>query len=112
MSDSPDGVPMFDKLFRLMVFAMLIATSRGAFRLAVVWLGLRKCLEGFARMPIVTAFDRLPPRLARLTQLSLPGPASERRSAPWPICNGSTCRESIRPRKKNLPRSWGRNVPS
>jgi hypothetical protein len=67
---------MFDKLFRLMVFAMLLATSWGAFRLAVVWLGLRKCLEGFARMPIVTAFDRLPPRLARLTQLSLPGPAS------------------------------------
>jgi hypothetical protein len=76
MSDAPDGVPMFDKLFRLMVFAMLLATSWGAFRLAVVWLGLRKCLEGFARMPIVTAFDRLPPRLARLTQLSLPGPAS------------------------------------
>ena len=76
LSDAPDGVPMFDKLFRLMVFAMLLATSWGAFRLAVVWLGLRKCLEGFARMPIVTAFDRLPPRLARLTQLSLPGPAS------------------------------------
>lgn len=70
---SKDEVPMFDKLFRVTVFAMFLATAWGAFRLAVVWLGLRKCLEGFSRMPVVTAFDRLPPRLARLTRLSLPG---------------------------------------
>jgi len=70
---SANALPMFDKLFRMTVFAMLLATAWGAFRLAVVWLGLRKCLEGFSRMPVVTAFDRLPPRLARLTRLSLPG---------------------------------------
>jgi hypothetical protein len=75
-TSSPDGVPMFDKLFRVTVLAMLFATSWGALRLAAVWIGLRRCLEGFARMPIVTAFDRLPPRLARLTRLSLPGRAS------------------------------------
>ncbi len=76
MTDSENGVPMFDKLFRVTVLAMLLATSWGALRLAAVWMGLRRCLEGFARMPIVTAFDRLPPRLARLTRLSLPGRAS------------------------------------
>jgi hypothetical protein len=70
---SSNEVPMFDKLFRVTVVAMLLATSWGAFRLVVVWLGLRQCLEGFSRMPVVTAFDRLPPRLARLTRLSLPG---------------------------------------
>ena len=73
---SPDQIPMFDKLFRVIVLAMLLATSWGALRLAAVWMGLRRCLEGFARMPVVTAFDRLPPRLARLTRLSLPGRAT------------------------------------
>jgi len=73
---SPDQIPMFDKLFRVTVLAMLLATSWGALRLAAAWMGLRRCLEGFARMPVVTAFDRLPPRLARLTRLSLPGRAT------------------------------------
>jgi hypothetical protein len=63
----------FDLLFRTTVLASMFATAWGAYRLIVVWAGLRECLAGFARMPIVTAFDRLPPRLARLTRLTLPG---------------------------------------
>jgi hypothetical protein len=63
----------FDLLFRATVLASMFATAWGAYRLIVVWAGLRDCLAGFARMPIVTAFDRLPPRVARLTRLTLPG---------------------------------------
>jgi hypothetical protein len=67
------SLPAFDLLFRTTVLASMFATAWGAYRLVVVWAGLRECLAGFARMPIVTAFDRLPPRLARLTRLTLPG---------------------------------------
>lgn len=66
-------LPAFDLLFRGTVLASMFATAWGACRLVVVWAGLRECLTGFSRMPIVTAFDRLPPRMARLTRLTLPG---------------------------------------
>ena len=66
-------LPAFDLLFRAAVLASMFATAWGAYRLLVVWAGLRECLTGFSRMPIVTAFDRLPPRLTRLTRLTLPG---------------------------------------
>jgi hypothetical protein len=62
----------FDVLFRVTVIASMFATAWGALRLVVVWAGLRQCLAGFGRMPLVTAFDRLPPRLSRLTRLTLP----------------------------------------
>ena len=67
------GLPSFDWLFRVSVLASVFATAWGAYRLLVVWAGLRECLQGFSRMPIVSAFGRLPPRLARLTRISLPG---------------------------------------
>ena len=67
------GLPFFDWLFRTIVLASLFATGWGAYRLALVWGGLRDALGGFGAMPIVSAFDRLPPRLARLTRLTLPG---------------------------------------
>jgi hypothetical protein len=70
---SDNSLPTFDVLFRSMVLASMFATAWGAYRLLAVWDGLRQCLAGFSRMPIVTAFDRLPPRLARLTRLTLPG---------------------------------------
>ena len=73
---APGRLPPFDWLFRISVLAMFFATGWAAYRLLVVWQGLRQCLEGFSEMPIVTALDRLPPRLARLTKLSLPGPAT------------------------------------
>jgi hypothetical protein len=67
------GLPAFDWLFRVSVLASMFATAWGAYRLLVVWAGLRECLLGLSRMPIVSAFGRLPPRLARLTRISLPG---------------------------------------
>jgi hypothetical protein len=70
---SKQHVPAFDVLFRAMVVASMFATAWGAYRLIAVWDGLRQCLTGFSRMPIVTAFDRLPARLSRLTRLTLPG---------------------------------------
>jgi hypothetical protein len=70
---SKEQVPAFDVLFRAMVVASMFATAWGAYRLIAVWDGLRQCLTGFSRMPIVTAFDRLPARLSRLTRLTLPG---------------------------------------
>ena len=63
----------FDWLFRITVLAMLFAIAWGAYRLLAVWSGLREVLEVFARMPLIPAFERLPPRLARLTRLTLPG---------------------------------------
>lgn len=66
------GLPSFDWLFRVSVLASVFATAWAAYRLLVVWAGLQECLLGFSRMPIVSAFDRLPPRLARLTRISLP----------------------------------------
>ena len=70
---SKEQVPAFDVMFRAMVLASMFATAWGAYRLIAVWDGLRQCLAGFSRMPIVTAFDRLPARLSRLTRLTLPG---------------------------------------
>jgi hypothetical protein len=70
---SAQHLPAFDVLFRTMVLASMFATAWGAYRLLAVWDGLRQCLVGFSRMPIVTAFDRVPARLARLTRLTLPG---------------------------------------
>jgi hypothetical protein len=70
------GLTSFDWLFRITVMAMLFATAWGAYRLLAVWSGLRDVLEIFARMPIIPAFERLPPRLARLTRLTLPGLAT------------------------------------
>jgi hypothetical protein len=63
----------FDVLFRATVLASMFATAWGAYRLAVVWAGLRQCLSLLAQLPVVTAFQRLPPRVARLTRLTLPG---------------------------------------
>jgi hypothetical protein len=62
----------FDLLFRATVLASMFATAWGAYRMVVVWAGLRECLGGFSRLPIITAFQRLPPRVARLTRLTLP----------------------------------------
>jgi hypothetical protein len=70
---SVNHLASFDLLFRAMVLASMFATAWGAYRLIAVWDGLRQCLRGFSRMPIVTAFDRLPARLSRLTRLTLPG---------------------------------------
>jgi hypothetical protein len=70
---SKEQFPAFDVLFRAMVVASMFATAWGAYRLIAVWDGLRQCLTGFSRMPIVTAFDRMPARLSRLTRLTLPG---------------------------------------
>ena len=63
----------FDVLFRATVIGSMFATAWGAYRLAVVWAGLRECLAGLSRLPILTAFQRLTPRVARLTRLTLPG---------------------------------------
>ncbi len=63
----------FDALFRATVLGSMFATAWGAYRLVVVWAGLRECLAGLSRLPVVTAFQRLPPRVARLTRLTLPG---------------------------------------
>lgn len=65
------GLPAFDILLTTGIVATLIAIPWGVCRLFVTWRALRDHLEEVRGLPLVTAFDRLPPRIARLTGFSV-----------------------------------------
>lgn len=64
----------FEWLLRFGVVALLAATAWGVYRLLTVWEKLRECLDELSELPLLTAFERLPPRISRLTRLSLVSP--------------------------------------
>lgn len=62
---------MFDYLARFSLTAAMSATAWALFRLARIWHDLQKILDDIGRSPRVTAFERLPRRVARLTRLNV-----------------------------------------
>ena len=66
----------FEVLLRFSVVAMLAATVWGVYRLLALWLRLRACLDAVSELPLTTAFERLPPRVSRLTRLAFFSPPS------------------------------------
>jgi hypothetical protein len=63
---------MFDWLLWVSTLSTLFATAWAVYRLHSVWRALRACLGTLQGMPLATAFERLPPRVARLAKLKLP----------------------------------------
>ncbi len=63
----------FDAVYRIGLAGMVAAVGWGVYRLLVVWSGLSRTLRGIAGTPLVTAFERLPQRVARLTRLTFVG---------------------------------------
>ncbi|HEU4557274.1 MAG TPA: hypothetical protein VFS20_05470 [Longimicrobium sp.] len=63
----------FDAVYRLGLAGMVAAIGWGVYRLLVVWSSLSRMLQGIAGTPLVTAFERLPQRVARLTRLTFVG---------------------------------------
>jgi hypothetical protein len=69
-SNAPSQSP-FDIILKLSVIMILAATVWSVARLVTVWMALRKTLRALGASPLVTAFERLPRRIARLTRLTL-----------------------------------------
>ena len=63
---------LFDWLLWASALSTLFATAWAVYRLHSVWRALRHCLGTLQSMPLEPAFDRLPPRVARLAKLKLP----------------------------------------
>jgi hypothetical protein len=61
----------FDVVFRLSILLIFIAAAWGVTRLVMVWRALRVTLNALDASPLITAFERLPRRIARLTRLTL-----------------------------------------
>jgi hypothetical protein len=61
----------FDIVFRLGIFATFAAVVWAISRLVVVWWSLRTILRCVGSTPLVTAFERLPRRISRLTRFTL-----------------------------------------
>jgi hypothetical protein len=68
---SRDRPNAFDLLLRAAVLGTLAATPWAVYRFLAVWSALQSCLRKLGSSPLVEAFDRLPPRIARLTRLTL-----------------------------------------
>src|SRR5260221_6946770 len=71
-------VSMFDVLVRFGVTASLSATAWSVYRTGRVWVALQRTLDELGRMPRMTAFERLPRRIARLTRLNVIRPQAEK----------------------------------
>jgi hypothetical protein len=76
------GIATFDRLYQFVLIALLLVTAWAVYRLVAVWNALRRCLEAVAGTPLVTAFERLPRRIARLTRLNFFGVARSAVVAP------------------------------
>jgi hypothetical protein len=61
----------FDIVFRLSIVMIFVAAAWGLARLVMVWRALRVTLSALDASPLITAFERLPRRIARLTRLTL-----------------------------------------
>jgi hypothetical protein len=67
------GWRAFDTLYRLGLAGVLAVTAWAVYRLLVVWVALRRTLRAVAGTPLLTAFERLPQRVSRLTRLGFIG---------------------------------------
>jgi hypothetical protein len=67
------GLSPFDWLFRTSILASFAAITWAAYRLLAVWRALRHCLAAIRGMPLLSAFERLPPEAARAHLLRTPG---------------------------------------
>jgi hypothetical protein len=76
------GIATFDQLYKFVLIALLLVTAWAVYRLVAVWSALQRCLEAVAGTPLVTAFERLPKRIARLTRLNFFGVARSAVVAP------------------------------
>lgn len=65
------GLTSFDVLFRLSVLMIFGAATLALVRLVMVWRALCVTLRALGASPLITAFERLPRRIARLTRLTL-----------------------------------------
>lgn len=65
------GYTAFDIVFRLSILMIFAAATWGLVRLVSVWRSLRVTLRALDASPLITAFERLPRRIARLTRLTL-----------------------------------------
>ncbi|MEO8620653.1 MAG: hypothetical protein ABI625_06285, partial [bacterium] len=76
------GVPLrmtlFDVLARFGFTASMAATVWAIFRVTRVWQALQRTLDELGRTPRVTAFERLPRRIARLTRLGVIRPHAQK----------------------------------
>lgn len=61
----------FDVVFRLSILMIFAASSWALARLVMVWRALRTTLRALDASPLITAFERLPRRISRLTRLTL-----------------------------------------
>ncbi|HEU5218585.1 MAG TPA: hypothetical protein VFU23_07990, partial [Gemmatimonadales bacterium] len=66
-------LPTFDWLLTVGILATLVAIPWGVCRLYLIWHSLREYLECLRELPLVTAFDRLPPRIAGMVGFSVIG---------------------------------------
>ena len=67
----------FDFLVRFGVASALAATAWALFRASRIWGDLQRTLGKLGRLSLVTAFERLPRRVARLTRLNVLRPHAE-----------------------------------
>ena len=74
----PLRITLFDVLARFGLTASLAATIWAIFRAARVWQALQRTLDELGRTPRVTAFERLPRRIARLTRLNVIRPHAQK----------------------------------
>jgi hypothetical protein len=63
------GLQRFDWLYRLGLLGMVATTAWAVYRLLAVWRGLNRTLRAISGTPLVTAFERLPRRISRLTRM-------------------------------------------
>ena len=76
------GIRFFDVLYRFSLISLMLVTAWAVYRLVSVWSALQRCLQAVAGTPLVTAFERLPTRIARLTRLNFFGVARSAVVAP------------------------------
>jgi hypothetical protein len=67
------GWRYFDLLYRFGLAGVIAVTAWGVFRLIVVWAALKRALRAVAGTPLITAFERLPQRISRLSRLGFIG---------------------------------------
>jgi hypothetical protein len=61
----------FDVILRLALISTFAATLWTLWRFIAIWLSLRLTLKRIAASPLITAFERLPRRISRLTRLTV-----------------------------------------
>jgi hypothetical protein len=70
------GMTPLDVVLRLSILMIFAASAWSLIRLVIVWRAFRSILGALGASSIITAFERLPRRIARLTRLTLFGDPS------------------------------------